>query len=207
MRRKIALALLLILAMAAAGCVSGIQASPYAGAVTANQIYDIRNASYWKYGVVMSAGGTNATWNMTVNNTWRPDGESQMTAGTVGNGMDILYDIGYNASTYRVDRMHAKGYIGDFYQDRDVSPLQIQTLPDTGLLYYFVPMQYMGNVTVKDASGRTAGLHVFSATDNRGFTLTYWAHPAMPLPPKIEMTARDFKITMNLLDYKLDTGD
>lgn len=192
-----------MLAMTVAGCVSGMQASPYAGAVTGKQIYDLGNVTYWKYGIIMSAGGTNATWNMTVNNTRGPDGEMQMIVGTVGNGMDIIYDIGYNASTYKVDRMHAKGYIGDYYQDRDVLPLQIQTLPDTGLLYYFVPMQYVGNVTVKDVTGTTAKLAVFSATDNQGFTLTYWAHPAMPLPPKIEMTGRDFKITMNLLDYKM----
>jgi len=192
-----------MLAMTVAGCVSGMQASPYAGAVTGKQIYDLGNVTFWKYDIIMSAGGTNATWNMTVNNTKGPDGEMQMIVGTVGNGMDIVYDIRYNASTYKVDRMHAKGYIGDYYQDREVLPLQIQTLPDTGLLYYFVPMQYVGNVTVKDVTGKTARLAVFSATDNRGFTLTYWAHPAMPLPPKIEMTGRDFKITMNLLEYRM----
>ena len=97
----------------------------------------------------------------------------QMIVGTVGNGMDILYNIWWNASTYKVDRMHAKGYIGDYYQDRDVSPLQVQTLPDTGLLYYFVPMQLTGNVTVKDVTGKTSKLAVFSATDTGGFTLTY----------------------------------
>ena len=140
---------------------------------------------------------------MTVNNTRDPDGEMYMTVGTVGNGMDILYNVWWNASTYMVDRMHAKGYIGDYYQDRDVSPLQIQTLPDTGLLYYYVPMQFMGNVTVKDATGKTGKLAVFSATNNHGLTLTYWAHPAMPLPPKIELTDRDFKITMSLIDYRM----
>ncbi len=192
-----------MLAIAVAGCVSGMQASPYTGAVTGKDIYDTGNVTYWKYGVVMSAGGANSTWNMTVNNTQDPDGEMQMIVGTVGNGMDILYNVRWNASTYKVDRMHAKGYIGDYYQDRDVSPLQIQTLPDTGLLYYFVPMQFMGNVTVKDATGKAAKLAVFSASDTSGFTLTYWAHPAMPLPPKIEMTGRDFKITMSLLDYRM----
>jgi hypothetical protein len=192
-----------MLAIAVAGCVSGMQASPNTGAVTGKQIYDLGNVTYWKYGVVMSAGGANSTWNMTVNDTRDPEGEMHMTVGTVGNGMDILYNVWWNASTYRVDRMHAMGYIGDYYQDRDVSPLQIQTLPDTGLLYYFVPMQYMGNVTVKDATGKAAKLAVFSASDTSGFTLTYWAHPGMPLPPKIEMTGRDFKITMNLIDYRL----
>lgn len=203
MRHKLALALLLMLAMAVAGCVSGMQASPYAGATPGKDIYDLGNASYWKYGVVMSAGGTNSTWNLTVNNTVDPDGHPHMIAGTVGNGMDILYDIWWNASTYQIDRMHAKGYIGDYYQDRDVSPLQIQTLPDTGLLYYAVPLQYVGNVTVRDASGKQAKLAVFSATDRSGFTLAYWAHPGMPLPPKIVMKSQDFEITMSLLDYRM----
>ena len=45
-----------MLAIAVAGCVSGMQASPYSGAVTGKQIYDLGNVTYWKYGVVMSAG-------------------------------------------------------------------------------------------------------------------------------------------------------
>jgi hypothetical protein len=192
---------LLLVALVAAGCVSGVQSSPYANAVLGKQIYNLSNVSSWKYAVTMSAGGTNSTWNMTVNNTYIPGGDSYMSVGTVGNGMDILYDVWYNASTYKVDRMHAKGWIGDYYQERNVSTLQIQTLPDTGLLYYFVPLQYAGAVTVRDVSGQAGQLGVYTATDTAGFRLTYWAHPAMPLPAKIEMSNRDFNITMMLISW------
>jgi hypothetical protein len=191
----------LLVAIVAAGCVSGVQSSPYANAVLGKQIYNLSNLSSWKYAVLMSAGGTNSTWNMTVNNTYNHDGLSFMNVGTVGNGMDILYDVWYNASTHRIDRMHAKGWIGDYYQERNVSTLQIQTLPDTGLLYHFVPLQYAGAVTVRDVSGQAGQLGVYTATDNRGFRLTYWSHPAMPLPAKIEMSSRDFNITMMLVSY------
>jgi hypothetical protein len=165
------------------------------------QIYNLSNVSNWKYTVLMSAGGTNSTWNMTVNNTFNPGSESYMSVGTVGNGMNILYDVWYNATTYQVDHMHAKGWIGDYYQERNVSTLQIQTLPDTGLLYYAVPLQYAGAVTVRDVSGQAGQLGVYSAMDTSGFRLTYWAHPAMPLPAKIEMSNRDFNITMMLISY------
>jgi len=191
----------LLVAIVAAGCVSGVQSSPYANAVTGKQIYNLSNASHWKYTVLMSAGGANSTWNMTVNNTYNPGSESYMSVGTIGNGMDILYDVWYNATTYQVDRMHAKGWIGDYYQERNVSTLQIQTLPDTGLLYYFVPLQYAGAVTVRDVSGQAGQLGVYTAEDNRGFRLNYWAHPAMPLPAKIEMSNRNFNITMMLISY------
>jgi hypothetical protein len=161
----------------------------------------LSNVSSWKYAVVMSAGGANSTWNMTVNQTGDPGREMRMEVGTVGNGMDILYDIWYNASTFQVDRMHAKGWIGDYYQERNVSNQQIYTLPDTGLIYYYVPLQYAGAVTVRDVTGNAGQLGVFTATNNQGFRLTYWAHPAMPLPAKIEMSNRDFNITMMLISY------
>ena len=149
----------------------------------------------------MSAGGANSTWNMTVNNTFNQDGDSYMDIGTVGNGMDIRYDVWYNGSTYQVTRMHAKGWIGDYYQERNVSTLQIQTLPDTGLLYYFVPLQYAGAVTIRDASGQDGQLGVFTASDNKGQRLTYWAHPAMPLPAMIEMNSTDCILRMMLISY------
>jgi hypothetical protein len=202
LRHKLALAMFfLFVAIIAAGCVSGVQSSPYANAVMGKQIYNLSNVSSWKYAVLMSAGGANSTWNMTVNNTYNPGSESYMSVGTVGNGMDILYDIWYNATTYQVDRMHAKGWIGDYYQERNVSTLQIQTLPDTGLLYYLVPLQYAGAVTVRDVSGQAGQMGVYTAMDTSGFRLTYWAHPAMPLPAKIEMNSRDFNITMMLISY------
>jgi hypothetical protein len=202
LRHKLALAMFfLLVALVAAGCVSGVQSSPYANAVTGKQIYNLSNVSSWKYAVVMSAGGANSTWNMTVNQTTALAGIRHMEVGTIGNGMDIVYDIWYNASTFQVDRMHAKGWIGDYYQERNVSNMQIYTLPDTGLIYYFVPLQYAGAVSVRDASGQTGQLGVFTATDNKGFRLTYWTHPAMPLPAKIEMSSRDFNITMMLISY------
>ena len=203
MRHKLALAMFfLLVAIVAAGCVSGVQSSPYANAVMGKQIYNLSNASSWKYTVVMAAGGANSTWNMTVNNTYNPGSESFMDIGTVGNGMDIRYEVWYNASTYQLSRMHAKGWIGDYYQDRNTSIQQIQTLPDTGLLYYFVPLQYAGAVSVRDISEQAGQLGVYTATDNRGFRLTYWAHPMMPLPAKIEMSNRDFNITMMLISYQ-----
>jgi hypothetical protein len=203
LRHKLALAMfLLLVAIVAAGCVSGVQSSPYANAVTGKQIYNLSNVSSWKYAVVMAAGGANSTWNMTVNNTYNRYGDSYMDIGTVGNGMDIRYDVWYNATTYQVDRMHAKGWIGDYFQDRNTSSQQILTLPDTGLMYYFVPLQYAGAVTVRDASGQAGQLGVYTATDNRGFRLTYWSHPAMPVPAKIEMSNRDFNITMMLISYR-----
>jgi hypothetical protein len=202
LRHKLALAMFfLFVAIIAAGCVSGVQSSPYDNAVMGKQIYNLSNVSSWKYAVVMSAAGTNSTWNMTVNQTAGPGDDRHMEVGTVGNGMDIVYDIWYNASTYQVDRMHAKGWIGDNYQERNVSTMQVYTLPDTGLMYYFVPLQYAGAVSVRDASGQTGQLGVYTATDNKGFTLTYWAHQAMPLPAKIQMSTRDCNITMMLISY------
>jgi len=64
-----------------------------------------------------------------------------------------------------------------------------------------VPLQYAGAVTVRDVSGQAGQLGVFTATDNKGFRLTYWAHPAMPLPAMIEMSSRDFNISMKLISY------
>lgn len=203
MRHKLALAfLLLLVAAVAAGCVSGAPSNPYANAVPGKQLYNLNNVSSWEYTVVMSASGANATWNMTVNQTGDPGKERHMEVGTVGNGMDILYDIWYNATTYQVKDMHAKGWIGDYYQERNVSNQQILTLPDIGLQYYFVPLQYAGTVSVRDASGETGQLYVFTASDNKGFSLTYWAHPAMPLPAKIQMSNSDMNLTMMLVDYR-----
>jgi len=209
LRRHLALAFLLLAGVIAAGCVSGPGPSPYANAVMAKNVYDVANVSSWTYAINMSAGGTSSAWNMTVNNTrvTGPEGplddggEMYMTVGTVGNGMDVLYDVWWNATTYQVDRMHAKGWIGDYYQDRNVSTQQILTLPDTGLNYYFVPLQYAGTVTIKDATGKQGQLGIYTATDNSGFRVTYWAHPAIPLPVKIEMSNRNFNITMMLINY------
>jgi hypothetical protein len=196
---------MLLLAVActfvAAGCISGIQATP-PGSVAGRQFYDLGNLTGWKYAVNMSASGVDSSWNMTVNNTRGEGGERHMIVGTIGNGMDIVYDIWWNATTYQVSRMHARGWVGDDYQDRDVSTLQIYTLPDTGLTYYFVPFQHAGNVTVKGGNGAESLAYVYTAADNKGFRVTYWAHPMVPLPIKVEMSSADFKITMTLVDYR-----
>lgn len=205
MRHKLALAtlfLVAVLTVIVCGCVSGVQSSPYSNAVAGKEFYDLNNLSYWKYAITMSAGGANSTWNMTVNDTRNTGAERYMTIGTVGNGMDIMYDIWWNATTYQISQMHARGWIGDDYQDKNVSTLQVFTLPDTGLTYYFVPFQYAGNTTVKGANGVTAPAYVYTATDNKGFSVTYWVHTRIPLPIKVEMASRDFKITMMLVDYR-----
>lgn len=203
MRHKLALAFLFLLAVVvAAGCVSSAPSNPYANAIPGKQLYNLSNVTSWQYAVTMSAAGTNSTWNMTANNSIDPDGERHMTVGTVGNGMNILYHIWWNGTTYQVDRMNATGYIGDYYQARNVSPMQVQTLPDTGLLYYAVPLQYAGAVAVKDTSGQTGQLYVFTATNNRGDSLTYWTHPAVPVPAKIQMNFQGTNITMMLISYR-----
>ena len=205
MKHKLALAMLLLAVGAsfvAAGCVYGIQSSPYQNATMGKQLYDVNNVTSWKYLVTMSASGANATWNMTVNDTRGAGAERHMTVGTVGNGMDILYDIWWNATTFQIERMHARGWLGDEYRDKDVSPLQIYTLPDVGLAYYFVPFQYMENVSVRSVDGIVSRAFIFKATDNKGFSVSYLHHPQVPLPLKIEMADQNFSYTMLLADYK-----
>lgn len=200
MKRELAILLFFLLVLLASGCVSGIQGSPYANATPGVKLYDLGNVSHWTYAVNMTANNTASEWNMTVDNY---GGDPRhMVIYTIGNGMDIVYDVWWNDTTYQVERMHANGSIGDYYQDRDVSPLQIQTLPDTGLLYYWVPFQPVRNAMVKGADGQMANLTVFAATDNSGFTVAYWYHPAVPLPAKIMMSSRDVNVTMMLTDYK-----
>ncbi|WP_048198305.1 hypothetical protein [Methanocella arvoryzae] len=200
MKRELAILILLLLALLASGCVSGMQGSPYANATPGKKLYDLGNASQWAYAVNMSANETSSEWNMTVHNY--AGSPRHMVIHTSGNGMDIIYDVWWNQTTYRVERMHANGSIGDYYQDHDVSPLQIQTLPDTGLNYYFVPFQPIRTVTARGPDGSMANLTVYAATDNQGFTVAYWIHPAVPVPAKILMSTRDFNITMMLTDYK-----
>jgi hypothetical protein len=199
-KRELAILLCLLLGLLASGCVSGIQGAPYANATPGKWIFDLGNASHWTYAVNMTANGTASEWNMTVDNYG--GSPRHMVIYTVGNGMDIDYDVWWNGTTYQVERMHANGSIGDYYQDHDVSPLQIQTLPDTGLLYYWVPFQPVRYANARGPDGSVANLTVFAATDNRGFTVAYWAHPSMPLPAKIMMSSRDYNVTMMLTDYK-----
>lgn len=199
MKPELPVLLILITVALIAGCLSGIQSAPYGNATSGKQLYDVDELATWKYAVIMNSSDAISTWNMTINSS---QGEPRhMTVGTVGNGMDILYDIWWNTTTYQISRMHAKGTIGDYYQDKDVSPMQIYTLPDVGLTYYFVPFQLAGNVTVRGVDGNLSRVNVFTAADNKGFRVTYWVHPDMPLPVKIEMTSAEFRITMMLLDY------
>jgi len=200
-KREIIILLLLLSALLISGCVSGLQASPYQNATAGRQLYDLGNASRWAYNVSMAADNVTSQWNMTIDNY---GGDPRlMVVYTQGNGMDITYNVWWNASTYQVERMHARGSIGGFYQDQDVSPLQINTLPDTGLLYYFVPFQPLGMINVRSTNNQVAALYLFAATDNKGFTVAYWAHPALPVPAKIVLSDRDFNITMLLTDYKI----
>lgn len=201
MKRELAILLFLLLVILASGCVSGMQASPYTNATAGKKLYDLGNASHWTYAVNMTASNTSSVWNMTVDNYG--GNPRHMVVSTVGNGMDIAYDIWWNETTYQVGQMHAKGTIGDYYQDQDVSPLQINTLPDTGLTYYFVPFQPVSKVNARGLDGQAANLTLFAASDNTGFTVAYWMHPAIPLPAKILMSARDFNTTMMLTDYKI----
>jgi hypothetical protein len=205
LRHKLALAFLFLLAAGvAAGCVSGAPSNSYADTIPGKQLYNLSNVSHWEYSVVMSTSGANSTWNMTMNQMTEPGKERHMEIGTVGNGMDILYDVWYDTSTFQVNRMHAKGWIGDYYQERNVSTMQIQTLPDTGLLYYQVPMQFAGSVMVRDVGGQAGQLNVFTASNGRGLTLTYWTHPAIPVPVKIQLNNSEMGVilTMMLDSYK-----
>lgn len=201
MKRELAILLFLTLIFFASGCVSSVQSSPYANATAGKLLYDLGNTSHWSYAVNMTASNVSSTWNMTVDN-YAGNPRHQVVA-TLGNGMDIVYDIWWNSSSYRIERMHAKGSTGGNYQDQDVSPLQINTLPDTGLVFYLVPFQPIGKMNVKNLDGQAAALTVFAATDNHGFTLEYWNHPAIPVPVKILEITKDYNITMMLTDYKI----
>lgn len=193
---------LILICLAVAGCTQMPAAPMNSGdVVIGHKLYNIDRLSYWKYNVTMATKDTNASWDMMVNNSIE-DGTRHMGVYTLGNGMDITYDVRSNVSSYKIDRMYANGTIGDYYQNREVSPLQIFTLPDTGLSYYYVPFRDMGNVTIKGTGGNEAQANVYSASDNRGFTVTYWVHPEIPAPVRIEMSTSDFEIVMMLTDYK-----
>lgn len=198
---------ILIAAVIISGCSSQIHSIPQSsGNISYGyNFYDYDKLHSWKYDINMTASNKTSSWEMTVKQYPEAVNDSRLRhliVDTVGNGMNIRYDIWSNASNYRIERMHARGSIGDYYQDRDVSQLQIYTLPDLGLSYYYVPFLRIGNVTVADVDGKLAEVMVFSATDNKGFSVTYWIHPDMPLPVRVEMSEENFKITMLLTEYR-----
>lgn len=203
MKHAYALAFALIIVSALAfGCVTQAQQFPK-NATYGYKFFDFNQAHDWKYNVTMSTNGTNSTWDMMVhqeNETVNGSVIRHFIIQTIGNGMNITYDVWSNASTYQVTSMHAKGSAGDFYQDTDTSTLQIYTLPDFGLAYYFVPFTPVKTITVVGADGRTAPATLYSATDNKGFTVAYLANPSIPVPIKIETIDKNSKVTSMLME-------
>ncbi|MDI6896461.1 hypothetical protein [Methanocella conradii] len=184
------------------GCYSS--AEYLKNATPGSSFYNFNGIRYWKDNITMHASGVNSTWNMTIyvkNDTLDGKPARYMQVITEGNGMNITYDIWSNATTYEVLKMHAKGTIGDYFQDRDTSKLQIYTLPDIGLSYYFVPFWPIKSIMARMADGSIIPITVYSASDNKGFSVTYWVSPQVPVPIKVEMAEKNFKITEMLLEY------
>jgi hypothetical protein len=198
----LALFLLIACGILVSGCFS--QAQYLKNASFGGNFYDFNRVSHWKDSVVMSASGVNSTWNMTVHMQGallegKPVRYMQVI--TEGNGLNITYDIWSNLTTYEVLKMHAKGRQGDYFQDRDTSNLQIYTLPDVGLSYFFVPFTPVRNLTVKTSDGAAIPVTIYTAQDNKGFSVSYMIHPQVPVPIKVEMADKNFKITETLLEY------
>lgn len=195
-----------ILFLAAAALVSGCfsQAQYPKNATLGADFYDFNRLHYWKDSVVMSANGVNATWNMTVyvaNDTLNGTPARYLRVVSEGNGMNITYDVWSNATTYGVLRMHAKGATGDYFQDRDTAKQQIYTLPDLGLSYYFVPFPPVRSMAVRTPDGNALPVTIYSATNNVGFTVSYMISPGLPVPLKVEMADKNYRITQSLLEY------
>lgn len=205
MKRALALVLLLIVCSAlVSGCFTQAL-NLYKNATFGARFYNYDNVDHWRDTIVMSASGVNSTWNMTMyvkNDTLNGTDVRYMRVITEGNGVNITYDVWFNKTTYDILRMHAKGTTGDFYQDKDVSKMQIYTIADVGLSYYFVPFWPAKNISVKSPDGKTSNLTVYSATDNKGFTVMYWIHPQVPVPVKVEMIDKNYTITETLQEYK-----
>ncbi|HEY3422094.1 MAG TPA: hypothetical protein VGK13_02970 [Methanocellaceae archaeon] len=186
------------------GCITHAQPSPN-NVTYGYKFFNFNQAHDWKYNVTMAAGGVNSTWNMSVhqeNETINGSIMRHFIVETIGNGMNITYDVLSNASTYQVTNMHAKGSIGDFYQDKDTSTLQVNTIPDFGLIYYFVPFSPVKQITVVGQDGRTAPATLYAATDNKGFTVAYLVNPTVPVPLKIEATDKNCKVTSMLTEVR-----
>lgn len=201
-RAYVAVFFLIVCAVLMSGCYS--QAQYMKNATYGANFYDYNKLHYWKDSVVMSASGVNATWNMTIyvrNDTLNGTLARYMQVVTEGNGMNITYNIWSNATTYAVLLMHATGYMGDYYQDRDTSTLQIFTLPDVGLSFYYVPFSLLGNITARTANGNVIPVSIYSATSSTGFSVIYSIYPPVPVPLKVEMVDKNYTITESLLEY------
>jgi hypothetical protein len=197
----VAVFLFIVCAALVSGCYS--QAQFMKNATMGANFYNFNNLRYWKDNVVMSASGVNSTWNMSVyvrNDSLNGTPARYMRILTDGNGMNITYDVWSNLTTYDVLNMHAKGTIGDYFQDRDTSKLQIYTLPDVGLSYYYVPFWAVKNITARMPDGNTMPMTIYSASDNKGFSVTYWINPSVPVPLRVEMVDKNFQITESLLE-------
>jgi len=185
-----------------AGCVS--QAQNLNNATLGVNFYNYSQVHYWKDNVTMNASNVTSTWNMTVyvrNDTLNGTPVRYMQILTQGNGMYITYDVWSDPKTMAVTRMHAKGYTGDYFQDKDTSVLQINTLPDVGLSYYFVPFWPIRNMTAKTPDGNIIPITVYSASDNKGLTVSYWMCPYVPVPMKAEVADPNLRITETLVEY------
>jgi len=201
-RAYIAAFLLIACAVAMAGCAS--QAEYLKNATLGGNFYNYNNVHYWKDSITMNASGVSSRWNMTVyvkNDTLNGAPVRYMQIVTEGNGMDITYDVWSDPKNYSVVKMHGKGTIGDYYQDKDTSTLQIGTLPDVGLSYYFVPFWPVKNITARTPDGNTIPITVYSASDNKGLTVAYWMCPYVPVPMKVEVSDQNVWLTETLVGY------
>ncbi len=201
-RVYVAVLLLIVCAALVPGCTT--RAEYLKNATFGSSFYDYGKVHYWKDSVVMHGGGVNSTWNMTVyvnNDTFNGEPARYMKIITEGNGMNITYDVWSNATTNKVLKMHASGTQGDYFQDRDTATQQIQTLPDVGLSYYFVPFWPVKNVTAKTPNGVTIPMTVYTVSDNRGMSITYLVSKMVPVPIRVEVVQGDIKLTETLVDY------
>lgn len=198
----VALFIILLIAGSAlvSGCVS--QALDMRNATYGKSFYDFNNVHYWEDNVVMTANGTSSSWNMTVyvkNVTYNDKPALYLQVVTVGNGMNITYDVWSDPATYNVLKMHANGTIGNYSQDKDTSVLQIDTLPDVGLTFYYVPFWPVANTTARMANGNTIPVTIYSVTDNMGNSLSYMIYKGSPVPLKVEISQQTYKMEQTLI--------
>lgn len=204
MKRAYAAVLLLIAcAVVVSGCAT--RAQDLKNTTLGGNFYNYDKVHKWMYNVTMTASGATSAWNMTVyvkNDTFGGAPARYMQILTEGNGMNIAYDVWSDPKNYSVLRMHAKGTTGDYFQDKDVSTMQIGTLPDVGLSYYFVPFWAIKNGTANTATGTKIPVTVYSASDNKGLTVTYWVCPYVPVPLQVEVSDPNVRIVELLVGYE-----
>jgi hypothetical protein len=167
-----------------------------------SSFYNFNNVHYWEDNVVMTANGTSSTWNMTVyvnNSTYEGKPARYMQVVTVGNGINITYDVWSDPTTYSVLNMHANGTMGNYSQDKDTSILQIDTLPDMGLTFYYIPFWPVTSTTVRMPNGNTIPVTVYSVTDNIGDTLSYMIYKESPVPLKVDIVQKTYTMEQTLI--------